>query len=281
MILPLPEIRIFSGHTIDIQDFMIMCPGASTFTEALDWTAEIQRAARSLLNEASIPAVSDNENFPAPQFQANEQALDMLLQAIERAGRRPGTEVAIALDIEASRFGGGGRYHLMREDRDRDTSAMIDLLLGWMKRYPILSIEDPLAEDDIDGLRELAAKVGNGIQITGDRLLPTDAERVHRIAALGAANTLLVRPDRRSTLSETKKAFDAARIAGFNTILSGGTSETEDVTIAHLAVGWNAGQMKMGSFSGSEHLAKWNEALRIEQALAGKGRFAGRAALRS
>jgi enolase len=215
-----------------------------------------------------------------PLFDTNEQALDMLVQAIERAGYRPGAEVAIALDIAASEFGAGGRYRLALEDRDLDTAEMIELLLGWLKRYPIVSIEDPLAEDDIDGFREFAARAGDRVQIVGDDLLVTDAERVHRIAALGAANALLVKPNQRGTLTETRAAFDAARIAGFDTIVSARSGETEDTTIAHLVVGWNAGQFKVGSFARSERMAKWTEVLRIEEELGAKARFAGRAALR-
>ncbi len=285
LILPLPEIQIFgggahAGRRIDIQDFMIVCPGASTFAEALDWTAEVYRTAGLLMDEAGMLAGIADEGGYWPLFETNEQALDMLVRAIERAGYHLGAQVAIALDVAASEFGREGRYRLALEDRDLDTSEMIELLLGWLKRYPIVSIEDPLAEDDIDGFREFSARAGDHVQIVGDDLLVTDAERVHRIAALGAANALLVKPNQRGTLTETKAAFDAARIAGFDTIVSARSGETEDITIAHLVVGWNAGQFKVGSFARSERMAKWNEVLRIEEELDGQGRFAGRAALR-
>lgn len=285
LILPLPEIQIFgggahAGRRVDIQDFMIVCPGASSFAEALDWTAEVYRTAGLLMDEAGMLAGVADEGGYWPEFETNEQALDMLVRAIERAGYHLGAQVAIALDVAASEFGKKGRYRLALEDRDLDTSEMIELLLGWLKRYPIASIEDPLAEDDIDGFREFTAKAGDRVQVVGDDLLVTDRERVHRIAALGAANALLVKPNQRGTLTETKAAFDAARIAGFDTIVSARSGETEDVTIAHLVVGWNAGQFKVGSFARSERMAKWNEVLRIEQELAGQGRFAGRAALR-
>ena len=285
LILPLPEIQIFgggahAGRRVDIQDFMIVCPGAASFAEALDWTAEVYRTAGLLMDEAGMLAGVADEGGYWPQFQTNEQALDMLVRAIERAGYQAGAQIAIALDVAASEFGQEGRYRLALEDRDLDTSEMIELLLGWLTRYPIASIEDPLAEDDIDGFREFTARAGDRVQIVGDDLLVTDAERVHRIAALGAANALLVKPNQRGTLTETKAAFDAARIAGFDTIVSARSGETEDVTIAHLVVGWNAGQFKVGSFARSERMAKWNEVLRIEQELAGQGRFAGRAALR-
>jgi len=285
LILPLPEIQIFgggahAGRRVDIQDFMVVCPGAATFAEALDWTAEIYRAAGELMAEAGrLSGVADEGGF-WPVFETNEQALDMLLRAIEQAGYRPVEQVGIALDVAASEFGAEGCYRLALEDRVLDGGEMIDLLQSWLERYPILSIEDPLAEDDIDGFRAFTARFGAGLQIIGDDLLVTDAERVHRVAALNAANALLVKPNQRGTLTETKAAFDAARIAGFDTIVSARSGETEDVTIAHLAVGWNAGQLKVGSFARSERMAKWNEVLRIEEALGPHATFAGRKALR-
>ncbi|MEM8948313.1 MAG: phosphopyruvate hydratase [Pseudomonadota bacterium] len=285
LIIPLPEIQIFgggahAGRRVDIQDFMIVCPGAESFAEALDWTAEVYRAAGTLLGEAGrLAGVADEGGF-WPVFETNEQALDTLVRAVERAGYRPADQVGIALDIAASEFGSEGRYRLALEDRELDSGEMIDLLRSWLQRYPILSIEDPLAEDDIDGFRAFTALAGENLQIIGDDLLVTDAERVHRAAALNAANALLVKPNQRGTLTETKAAFDAARIAGFDTIVSARSGETEDITIAHLAVGWNAGQLKVGSFSRSERMAKWNEVLRIEEAIGDGGRFAGRKALR-
>jgi len=285
LILPLPEIQIFgggahAGRRVDIQDFMVVCPAAATFAEALDWTAEVYRAAGTLLDEAGrLAGVADEGGF-WPAFDTNEQALDMLVRAIEKAGFRPFEQVGIALDIAASEFGKDGRYRLALEDRELDSGEMIALLQSWLERYPILSIEDPLAEDDIDGFRMFTALAGDSLQIIGDDLLVTDAERVHRAAALNAGNALLVKPNQRGTLTETKSAFDAARIAGFDTIVSARSGETEDVTIAHLAVGWNAGQLKVGSFSRSERMAKWNEVLRIEEWLGHSATFAGRKALR-
>jgi enolase len=285
LILPLPEIQIFGGgahasRRVDIQDFMVVCPGAGTFAEALDWTAEIYRAAGQLMADAGMLAGVADEGGYWPLFETNEQALDVLVRAIERAGYRAGDQVAIALDVAASEFGKEGGYRLALEDRDLDTDEMIELLMAWLKRYPIVSIEDPLAEDDIEGFRDFTARVCDRVQIVGDDLLVTEADRVHKMAALGAANALLVKPNQRGTLTETKEAFDAARIAGFDTIVSARSGETEDTTIAHLAVGWNAGQLKVGSFARSERMAKWNEVLRIEEELAGAGRFAGQAALR-
>jgi len=285
LILPLPEIQIFgggahAGRRVDIQDFMVVCPGAGSFAEALDWTAEIYRAAGQLMAEAGLLAGVADEGGFWPLFETNEQALDMLSKAIEKAGYRPIDEVGIALDIAASEFGEEGRYRLALEDRELDADGMITLLESWLKRYPILSVEDPFDEEDIEGFKAFAAKFGDQLQIIGDDLLVTDAARVHKAAALHVANALLVKPNQRGTLTETKAAFDAARIAGFDTIVSARSGETEDVTIAHLAVGWNAGQLKVGSFTRSERMAKWNEVLRIEEALGADAVFAGRRALR-
>ncbi|MGI9500834.1 MAG: phosphopyruvate hydratase, partial [Geminicoccaceae bacterium] len=173
LILPLPEIQIFgggahAGRRVDIQDFMVVCPGAESFAEALDWTAEIYRSAGRLMDEAGLLAGVADEGGFWPAFDTNEQALDMLVSAIERAGYRPIDQVGIALDIAASEFGGGGRYRLALEGRELDSSQMIELLKSWLERYPILSIEDPLAEDDIDGFRMFTTAFGGRLQIIGD-----------------------------------------------------------------------------------------------------------------
>jgi enolase len=282
--MPLPQIQVFgggahAGRRVDIQDFMVMCPGAENFAQALDWTAEIYRAAGKLMAEADGLAGVADEGGWWPSFPNNEQALDTLLAAIERTGLRPVEQVGIALDIAASEFGRNGRYKLALDGKELSTDGMIELLIGWLARYPILSIEDPLAEDDAEGFAALTRAVGGKVQIVGDDFLVSDADRLWDAAAKGAANTVLLKPNQRGTLTET---FDTRRVAGecgYATIVSARSGETEDVTIAHLAVGWNAGQLKVGSFSRSERMAKWNEMLRIEEALGGKARFAGRSVL--
>jgi enolase 1/2/3 len=277
--LPLPEIQIFgggahAGRRVDIQDFMVVCPGAASFAEALDWTGEVYLAAGKLMAEAGkLKGVADEGGY-WPDFATNEEALEMLLRAIEHAGLAPGEQVAISLDVAASEFGEGGRYRLGLEGRELDSEGMIVLLLGWLERYPILSIEDPLAEDDLDGFAAFARAAGERVQVVADDLTVTDATRVRAVAARGAANTLLVKPNQRGTLSETKEAFEAAQAAGWRTIVSARSGETEDVTIVHLAVGWGAPQLKVGSFARSERMAKWNEALRIEEALGDAARLA-------
>lgn len=283
-LIPLPQIQIFgggahAGRRVDIQDFMVMCPAAENFAQALDWTAEVYRAAGALMKEAGTLAGVADEGGWWPMFDRNEQALDMLVRAIERAGFRPGEQVGIALDIASSEFGRNGRYKLALEDRELDSAGMIKLLTGWISRYPILSIEDPLAEDDAEGFAEFTRQVGHKVQIVGDDFLVSDAARVREAAAKGAANTVLLKPNQRGTLTETIAAWDAAKACGYAAIVSARSGETEDTTIVHLAVGWGAGQLKVGSFTRSERMAKWNEALRVEEALGGKARFAGGAVL--
>jgi len=271
-VLPLPEIQIFgggahAGRRVDIQDFMVVCPGASSFAQALDWTAEVYRSAGRLMAEAGrLKGVADEGGF-WPEFESNEQALEMLVGAIEAAGYRPGEQVAIALDVAASELGRGGRYRLGLERRELDTGGMIELLLGWLGRYPIVSIEDPLAEDDSDGFAAFTRAAGSRVQVVADDLTVTDAGRVRAMAEAGAGNTLLIKPNQRGTLTETLAAWDTAREAGWGGIASARSGETEDVTIVQLAVGWGVPQLKVGSFARSERMAKWNEGLRIEEDL--------------
>ena len=283
-LIPLPQIQIFgggaaAGRRVDIQDFMVMCPGAESFAQALEWTAEVYRAAGKLMAEAGTLAGVADEGGWWPAFSTNEQALDALVRAIERAGFRPGEQVGIALDIAASEFGRGRRYKLALEERELDSAGMIGLLSDWIARYPILSIEDPLAEDDAEGFAEFTRLHGKSLQIVGDDFLVSDAARVREAAVLGSANTVLLKPNQRGTLSETLDAWHAAKETGFAAIVSARSGETEDTTIVHLAVGWEVGQLKVGSFSRGERMAKWNEMLRVEEALGARARFAGGAAL--
>jgi len=276
-LMPLPEIQIFgggahAGRRVDIQDFMVVAAGATDYAEALECTAEIYRAAGALMDEAGLrQGVADEGGF-WPAFDTNEQALDMLLRAIERAGYRPGEDVAISLDIAASDFRRDGLYRLGLERRGLDADALIELLLGWLRRFPIVAIEDPLAEDDMAGFARFTA-LAPGIAVIGDDLLVTDASRIRRAAAAGAANAALIKPNQVGTLTEARAAFDAARDAGWRTIVSARSGETEDVTMVHLAVGWGADMFKVGSFARSERMAKWNEGLRIAETLPGKGKL--------
>jgi enolase len=277
--LPLPEIQIFgggahAGRRVDIQDFMVVCPGASTFAEALDWTAEVYRVAGALMAEAGrLRGVADEGGY-WPDFATNEEALEMLLCAIERAGFRPAEQVAIALDVAASEFGERGIYRLGLEGRELRSEGMIELLLGWLARYPIVSVEDPLAEDDQAGFAAFTRTAGERCQVVADDLTVTDAGRVRAAAAARAANTLLIKPNQRGTLCETRAAWEAAQAVGWGGIVSARSGETEDTTIVHLAIGWGVPQLKVGSFARSERMAKWNEALRIEDALGTRAQLA-------
>src|ERR1700709_1402993 len=212
-LIPLPQIQIFgggahAGRRVDIQDFMVMCPAAETFAQALDWTAEVYRAAGETMEARGRPAGGADEGGWWPSFSTNEQALDTLVAAIERAGFRPGEQIGIALDVAASEFGKNGRYTLALDNKELVTDEMISLLTGWIGRYPILSIEDPLAEDDVDGFIAFTRAVGGKVQIVGDDFLVSDADRVRDAAAKGAANTVLLKPNQRGTLTET---YDARR----------------------------------------------------------------------
>jgi enolase len=279
--MPLPEIQIFgggahAGRRVDIQDFMVMALGAKSFDQALEMTAEVYLAAGSLMKAAGKQAGVADEGGYWPLFATNEEALEMLTRAIDTAGFKH-DQVAISLDIAASEFGSGGRYKLGLENREFDTAGMIDMLGKWIAAYPIVSVEDPLAEDDEAGLIEFTRRFGKQVQVIGDDYLVTNALRVTHAAAIGACNCALIKLNQAGTVTETKAALDAAKAAGWNTIVSARSGETEDVTITHLAVGWNAGQLKVGSFSRSERMAKWNEGLRIEEAT--RAPFAGRKAL--
>lgn len=274
--LPLPEIQIFgggahAGRRVDVQDFMCIAVGASSFAEALEWTAEVYRAAGALMADAGkLQGVADEGGF-WPAFDDNEQALGFLMRAIESAGLVPGDQMAISLDIAASEFGTNGRYTLAREDRVLDSGELIDLLMGWLQRYPIVSIEDPLAEDDEAGLVEFTRRAGDRVQVIGDDFLVTNAQRVRAAAAIGACNSVLIKPNQVGTLTETRAAFDAACEAGWGSVVSARSGETEDVTIVHLALGWGATQLKVGSFARSERMAKWNEGLRLADELSNGG----------
>jgi len=282
--LPLPEIQIFGGGAhaggrIDIQDLMVMALGANSFDEALEMTARVYHAAGELMRGAGkLRGVADEGGW-WPEFASNEEAIETLMRAIERAGFTPGDEVAISLDIAASEFGSGGRYRLGLDASSLDSDGLCELVLGWIERYAIVSVEDPLAEDDRAGMMRFTAAAGGRVQIIGDDYLTTSAASVKAAIADRACNAVLLKPNQCGTVTETRAALDAARAAGWGCVVSARSGETEDLSIVHLATGWNAGQLKVGSFARGERMAKWNEALRIEEMLGAEARFAGRAAL--
>jgi enolase len=280
--LPLPEIQIFGGGAhaggrIDLQDLMVVPMSAASFSEALCVSAEVYRAAGALMHEAGTRFGVADEGGYWPAFDSNEEALTMLVRAIERAGYSPGDEVAISLDIAASELVRDGRYCFDLDGRDFDSDGLAEVLLGWLDRYPVVSIEDPFAEHDREAWIRFADAAARRVQIIGDDYLTTNAARIDAAAADRACNAVLLKPNQAGTLSETLAALQAALRAGFGTIVSARSGETEDVAIVHLAVGWNAGQLKVGSLARGERTAKWNEGLRIEEASG--ARYAGAAAL--
>ena len=266
--VPLPEIQIFgggahAGRRVDVQDFMIMVPGAESFEEALEVTSEVYRAAGAIMERRSgLVGVADEGGW-WPQFDSNEEAMETLMSAIEAAGETPGDRVVISLDIAASELAHDGSYRMALDDRSIDTDSMIELLGRWIDRYPIVSIEDPLSEDDRDGMREFTRSFGNQVQVVGDDFLVTNSELVSEAADTGACNAVLVKVNQAGTVTEAVDALTTARRAGFGTIVSARSGETEDVSICHLAAGLDAGQLKVGSFSRSERMAKWNECIRM------------------
>ena len=281
--LPLPQVQIFgggahAGRRTDVQDFMIMAPNAGSVRRALEITAEVYHAAGALMAEGGRLAGTADEGGWWPVFETTGQALETLVRAIERAGHRPGEDVWIALDIAASQFHRQGRYQLALEQDSLDTVDMVEQVAAWARAYPILSIEDPLAEDDVAGMIAVTRALGGHTQIVGDDFLVTDAHRIAGAARQHAANAALIKVNQIGTVTQAHAALAAAKAAGWGTIVSARSGESEDVSIAHLAVGWDAGQIKVGAFARSERMAKWNELLRIEEALGAAAEFAGGAA---
>jgi enolase len=269
--LPVPQIQIFGGGAhargrCDVQDYMLVCIGAGSFAEALEWTSQVYAAAgRRLAKRNALQGVADEGGY-WPSFKSNEEGLAELVGAISDAGLEPGADAAIALDVAASQLYRGGSYHLDLEGRALSAEQMHAMLLRWIERYPIVSIEDPFAETDADAMR--AFTKATPIQVVGDDFFVTSEDKVRN--ANGACNTVLLKPNQVGTVTETLRCWDAARNAGYRAIVSARSGETEDVSIVHLAVGWGVPQLKVGSFSRSERMAKWNEALRIEEALGAK-----------
>lgn len=270
--LPLPEIQIFgggahAGRRVDIQDFMVMVPGASTFDEVMEVTNEIYFAAGDIMAQKGKLAGVADEGGWWPIFDSNEEALETLVAAIEKAGEKPGERVVISLDIAASEFGKNGTYRLALEDRDMDSAALIDMLGGWLDTYPIASIEDPVGEDDTAGMIEFTRRFGSRVQIIGDDYLVTNAQLVETAAEAGACNAVLVKVNQAGTVSESVQTFKTARARGWGAIVSARSGETEDTSISHLSTGLGGGQLKVGSFTRSERMVKWNECLRIQDVL--------------
>jgi len=267
--IPAPMIQIFgggrhAGNRIDIQDFLILAVGARSFVEATEQIAEVyMAAAKAMVQAGKLNGVAD-EGGVWPDFTANEDGLELLTRAIETAGLRPGADIGIALDVAATSFFADGAYRLALEGKALSTLEMIELLESWVAAYPIVSLEDPLAEDDDAGFAEITQRLGKSIQIIGDDYLTSSESRVALSAAQGCCNSVLLKSNQCGTLTELIAASTCARSVGWNTIQSGRSGESEDVTLSHLAVGLMSDQIKVGSMTRSERTAKWNEVIRIE-----------------
>jgi enolase len=285
-LLPVPMCNILNGgahadSNVDFQEFMVMPVGASSFSEALRIGAEIFHALRSILKKRGLATGVGDEGGFAPNLKSNKDALDLVMEAIGKVGVKPGTDVVLALDVAASEFFEDGQYVFKKSgDRTRSSDEMIELYTEWTRDYPILSIEDGLSEADWPGWERLTKALGAKVQLVGDDVFVTNPAILKEGIAKGIANSLLVKVNQIGTVSETLEAMAMAWAAGYTTIASHRSGETEDSTIADLAVGTRAGQIKTGSLCRSDRVAKYNQLLRIEEALGSSAKYAGRAALK-
>jgi enolase len=284
--LPVPMMNILNGgrhaeDSTDLQEFMVVPAGAESFREGLRMGAEVFHALKKQLHDRGLATGVGDEGGFAPSLKSNQEAIEVILRAIEAAGYRPGHDAYIALDPAATELYVDGSYKLAKEGRTLSSDEMVEFYADWVARYPIVSLEDPLAEDDWDGWRKLTSKIGDRVQLVGDDLFVTNVERIERGIGERAANATLIKVNQIGTLTETMAAIDMSHRAGWRTVMSHRSGETEDVTIAHLAVATNTGQIKTGAPSRSERVAKYNELLRIEEKLGGAAHWPGRAAFRA
>ena len=281
--LPVPMCNVLNGgahaaNSTDFQEFMIVPVGAPSFGEGVRWLAETYHALRRILTERGMPTTVGDEGGFAPPLASNREAMDLLVQAIETGGRHPGLDIAIALDPATSELYGDGVYKLAREGRDVDSAGLIGLWEEWLNAYPIISIEDGMAEDDWGGWSELTRRIGDRIQLVGDDLFVTNVERLARGIEERAANAILIKVNQIGTLTETFEAIRMAQSAGWNAVISHRSGETEDTFISHLAVATGVGQIKTGSMARTDRNAKYNELLRIEEELGSSALYQGRSA---
>jgi enolase len=283
-LLPAPMMNVINGgahadNTVDLQEFMLFPVGAPSFSEALRWGAETFHALKKILSAQGLATAVGDEGGFAPNLKSNREAIELVLRAIEAAGYRPGEQIAIALDPAASEFHRDGRYVLEGEGSVKSTDEMIAFWEEWVTRYPVVSIEDGLGESDWDGWRKLTQRLGARTQLVGDDLFVTNPKILSEGIAKRVANAILIKVNQIGTLSETLEAIRTARTAGYAAVVSHRSGETEDTTIADLAVGSGCGQIKTGSLSRSDRIAKYNRLLRIESELGGRARYAGRSTL--
>jgi enolase len=283
-VLPVPMLNVINGgehadNNVDLQEFMFMPVGAASFSEAVRWGAECYHTLKKVVHDRGLSTAIGDEGGFAPDLGSNEEAVTLLVEAIERSGRVPGDEIAIALDTASTEFFEDGSYHLAGEGRSLGSKEFADYLADLCDRYPIVSIEDGMAEEDWDGWVALTERLGDRVQLVGDDLFVTNSERLARGIELGAANSILVKVNQIGSLTETLEAVELATRRGYTSVMSHRSGETEDVTIADLAVATNCGQIKTGAPARSDRVAKYNQLLRIEEQLGEAAVYRGAAAL--
>ncbi len=281
--LPVPMMNIINGgahadNNVDMQEFMILPVGADSMAEAVRYGAEVFHALKQVLAGRGLSTTVGDEGGFAPDLASNEEAVEVILQAIENAGFRAGDDILLGLDLASSEFYRDGRYYLESEDRTLDSKGFIDYLLPWFERYPIITMEDAMAEDDWDGWKQLTERLGDTVQLVGDDLFVTNTRILQEGIDRGVANSILIKVNQIGSLSETLSAIDMAKKAGYTAVISHRSGETEDTTIADLAVATSAGQIKTGSLSRSDRVAKYNRLMRIERDLGQRARYPGRGA---
>ena len=280
--LPVPMMNILNGgkhadNNVDIQEFMVMPVGAESFAEALRMCVEVYHTLKSVLKAKKLSTAIGDEGGFAPNLSSNEEAIQVIVAAIEKAGYKPGVDIFIALDPAATEFFKDGKYHLEGEGAVKTSAEMVDFYADLVEKYPIISIEDGLAEDDWDGWKLMTEKLGHKLQIVGDDLFVTNTERLSRGIKTGTANSILIKVNQIGTLTETFDTIEMAKRAGYTAVVSHRSGETEDSTIADIAVATNAGQIKTGAPARTDRVAKYNQLLRIEEALAETAQFRGSA----
>lgn len=283
--LPVPMMNILNGgkhadNNVDVQEFMIFPAGAPSYSEALRMGAEVFHHLKKVLGDKGLSTAVGDEGGFAPDLKANEEALEVILQAVEKAGCRPGQDIFICLDPASTEFFADGKYHLTGEGKQLTPEQMVDFWARWTEQYPIVSIEDGMAEDDWDGWRQLTQRIGDKVQLVGDDLFVTNVTRLQEGIQRGVGNSILVKVNQIGTLSETLSAIELARKAGYSAVMSHRSGETEDTTIADLAVATGVGQIKTGAPSRTDRVAKYNQLLRIEEELGESARYPGTGVLR-
>ena len=278
--LPVPQVQIIGGGmhanmSIDIQDFLVIPVGARTYGKAIEMVANVYHGTKAVFTAHGKPVSIADEGGFWPTFNSNAEGLDLLVEGIERAGYVPGKDVAIALDIAASHFYKNGKYRFAVESRERTSEEFAELMAEWVRKYPIISVEDGMAEDDWDGWKTLSGKLRTKVQLIADDLFTTNAARIQRGIDQQIANAVLIKMNQIGTITETLDAIEQTKNAGYLPVVSARSGETEDATIVHLAIATNAGQLKVGSIARTERTVKWNELLRIEEAMGEEAVYPG------